>query len=96
MTTSRLTLAVSAALFSALLSIDPAVRAGDAVESSIATSAPLPEPAAAEAGVTLVDAPAPADVTLTITPESGRAPRVVVHRPGYLVALLHGAARSAG
>jgi len=90
-TTSRLTVGVAAALFSALLSIDPSVRAGDAEPS-----APLVEPTAAEAGGTAVAAPAPADVTLTITPEDGRAQRVVVHRPGYLVALLHGSARSAG
>jgi hypothetical protein len=95
MTTSRLTLGVSAALFSALISIDPAVRAGD-VASPLAIAASLPEPASAEAGTTPVSEPAPADVTLTITPESGRSQRVVVHRPGYLVALLHGAARSAG
>ena len=92
--TSRLVLGVSAALFSALLSIDPSVRAGDAAPSPIA--APLPEPAAAEAGITPVGDAVPADVTLTITPEDGRSQRVVVRRPGYLVALLHGAARSAG
>ena len=74
MTASRLTVGVSAALFSALLSIDPSVRAGDAVASPPAIAALLPAPAAAEAGATPVDAPAPADVTLTITPESGRAP----------------------
>ncbi|MEO5729960.1 MAG: hypothetical protein ABI134_16440 [Byssovorax sp.] len=77
-----------------------APRAGATVArdaaSSPTSSAPLPEPAPAEAGITPVSEPAPADVTLTITKESGRSQRVVVHRPGYLVALLHGAARSAG
>ena len=100
MTTSRLTVGVAAALFSALLSIDPKGRAGDAEPSPFAASAPLsvsfPEPTAAEAGITAIAATVPADVTLTITPENGRAQRVVVRRPGYLVALLHGAARSAG
>jgi hypothetical protein len=95
-TTSRFTVGAAAALFSALLSIDPAVRAGTAEASSIAAAAQLPAPAAAEAGITATAEPAPADVTLTITPEDGRAQRVVVRRPGYLVALLHGAARSAG
>lgn len=95
MSTSRFTVGVAAALFSALLSFDPAVRAGDAEAPTIA-AAPLPEPAAAEAGITAVAAPPPADLTLTISPEAGRSQRVVVQRPGYLVALLHGAARSAG
>lgn len=94
--TSRLVLGVSAALFSALLSFDPSVRAGDAAAPSSSAAPPLPEPAAAEAGITPVGDPVPADVTLTITPEEGRSQRVVVRRPGYLVALLHGAARSAG
>ncbi len=93
--TSRLVLGVSAALFSALLSIDPSVRAGDAAAPA-PIAAPLPEPAAAEAGITPVSDAVPADVTLTIAPEDGRSQRVVVRRPGYLVALLHGAARSAG
>jgi hypothetical protein len=35
-------------------------------------------------------------VTLEITAEGSRSQRVVVRRPGYLVALLHGASRSAG
>ena len=96
MTTSRFTVGVSAALFSALLSIDPSVRARDAEPAAIAAEVKLAEPTAAEAGITAVAAPAPADVTLTITPEHGRASRVVVSRPGYLVALLHGASRSAG
>jgi hypothetical protein len=96
MTTSRLTIGVAAALFSALISIDPSVRAGGAEGSAIAIAAPLPEPVAAEAGVTPLAAPAPADMTLEISAEGGRSQRVVAHRPGYLVALLHGAARSAG
>ncbi len=96
MTTSRLTLGVSAALFSALLSIDPSVRAGDAGASAIAAAPAPAEPAAAEAAITPVEGAVPADVTLEITAEGGRSQRVVVHRPGYLVALLHGSARSAG
>jgi hypothetical protein len=95
-TTSRLALGASAALFSALLSIDPSVRASDAAASSITVDPPGAEPAAAEAGITSVDTAAPADVTLEISAEGGRSQRVVVRRPGYLVALLHGAARSAG
>ena len=95
MTTSRLAVGAAAALFSTLLSIDPAVCAGDASPAH-AIDPPAAEPAAAEAGVTPVDAAAPSDVTLEITAEGGRSQRVVVHRPGYLVALLHGAARSAG
>jgi hypothetical protein len=95
-TTSRLAVGAAAALFSALLSIDPSVCAGDAPSSSIEIAPPAAEPAAAEAGITPVAAAAPSDVTLEITAEGGRSQRVVVHRPGYLVALLHGAARSAG
>jgi hypothetical protein len=95
-TTSRLAVGAAAALFSALLSIDPAVRAGDAEPASSSIAPAAAEPAAAEAGVTPIEAAAPSDVTLEITAEGGRSQRVVVHRPGYLVALLHGAARSAG
>ncbi len=95
MTTSRLALGAAASLFSALLSIDPAVRAGDAAQT-VAVDPPAAVPAAAEAGITPIDTAAPMDVTLEISPEGGRSQRVVVHRPGYLVALLHGAARSAG
>ena len=96
MSTSRLAVGAAAALFSALLSIDPSVCAGDAGSPAIAIESPAAEPGAAEAGITPVDAAAPSDVTLEITAEGGRSQRVVVHRPGYLVALLHGAARSAG
>lgn len=95
MTASRLAVGAAAALFSALLSIDPSVCAGDAT-ASITADRPAAEPAAAESGVTSVDTAAPSDVTLEISAEGGRSQRVVVHRPGYLVALLHGAARSAG
>ncbi len=91
MTTSRLAVGGAAALFSALLSIDPSVCAGDVAAASIAL-----EPLAAEASVAPVDGAAPSDMTLEITAEGGRSQRVVVHRPGYLVALLHGASRSAG
>jgi hypothetical protein len=108
MSTSRVTVGVAALLFSALLSIDPAVRAGGTAAPSLSSSlspssvialasaAPLPAPAAAEAGIVAVAAPPPADVTLKVVAEGGRSQRVEVHRPGYLVALLHGAARSAG
>ncbi len=95
MSASRLAVGGAAALFSALLSIDPSVCAGDA-PPAIAVDAPAAEPAAAEAGLASVDTAAPSDVTLEIAAEGGRSQRVVVHRPGYLVALLHGAARSAG
>jgi hypothetical protein len=95
-TASRLTVGVAAALFSALLSIDPSVRAGDAEAPAIAAAPAPAEPAAAEAAITAALGAAPADMTLEITAEGGRSQRVVVHRPGYLVALLHGSARSAG
>ena len=96
MTTSRLAVGAAAALFSALLSVDPSVCAGDAAALSSNANTIAAEPAVAEATVTPVDAAAPSDVTLEITAEGGRSQRVVVHRPGYLVALLHGASRSAG
>ncbi|MEP7124569.1 MAG: hypothetical protein ABJE95_26815 [Byssovorax sp.] len=95
MTPSRLAIGAAAALFSALLSIDPSVAAGDAAPP-FAIDAPVAEPAAAEAVIAAAPAIVPSDVTLEITSEGSRSQRVVVHRPGYLVALLHGAARSAG
>jgi hypothetical protein len=99
MTASRLLLAAGVALSSALLSLDPTVRADASPRNPprpAIPALPAPEVAALEPPVAALDAPPPADVAVEIAPAGDRGHRVTLRREGHLVALVHGEARAAG
>lgn len=100
MSTDRRLLALLAALSSAVVSIDPAVIDG---ASAALPARPIRPEITAPRDLVGNDAPrspaafapAPADLKVEIT-RDGRGHRVVVRRPGHLVALQYGAAHAAG
>lgn len=103
MIASRLALGTVAALVSLLVSIDPAVIAAGHTGAKARPTRPLitaPHDEAAGAGAIRAPAltpaaAAPSDLEVEVSRE-GHGHRVVVRRPGHLVALAHGMARAAG
>lgn len=99
---SRLAVSSFIALSSLMVSLDPAVTAaGHARAPALperpmipALRAPTTPPARAELSPR-AEGPAPADLQVEVTPDA-HGHRVVVRRPGHLVALQYGAARAAG
>src|SRR6185295_12989018 len=98
--TSRLALAFVAALSSAMVSIDPAMIAGAHTRLPARPTRPV-TPATADfsskgaPSEPASRAPAPRDLEVEIT-RDGERHRVVVRRPGHLVAIEHGSVRGAG
>jgi len=97
MSTSRLALPLAAALSSAVVSIDPSVIEGaredlPARPTRPVITAPIDHEVTAAPSAL---AAAPGDLKVEITPD-GAGHRVVVRRPGHLVALHYGRARAAG
>jgi hypothetical protein len=103
MIASRLALGAVAALFSLMVSIDPAVIAAGRAAAPPRPRRPLITASHDEAAAgarALAEpipaaAPAPGDLTVEVT-RDGDGHRVVVRRPGHLVALQYGLARAAG
>jgi hypothetical protein len=98
----RLSLALAAALFSSMVSLDPRVSVPPSPERAprpvIAASKDVaPAPSAAPTPVRALETPPPADLTVEVREDPrGRGHNVVVSRSGHLVALGHGAIRGAG
>lgn len=100
MSAPRLSLAIAAALFSSMVSLDPRVSAPSsplrAPRPVIAASKDA-APARSVAPVTPVSSSPPADLIVEVRRDPrGRGHNVVVSRQGHLVALGHGATRGAG
>src|SRR4029079_12829619 len=88
------------ALSSAMVSIDPAMIAGAHAHLPARPARPVTPSIAAEASKSAPSEPAssaqaPRDLEVEIT-RDGERHRVVVRRPGHLVAIEHGSVRGAG
>jgi hypothetical protein len=99
---SRLAVSSFIGLASLMVSLDPTVTAAGHARAPArpdrrpiaAERAPATLPARADLS-TSTEGPAPVDLKVEVTPEA-HGHRVVVRRPGHLVALQYGAARAAG
>jgi hypothetical protein len=96
-TVPRLAVAASAALFAALPSMDPSVRAADPPPPRpVIAAEPARSPGVAGAPIAALAEPAPPDLSVQVSSQGGGVHRIVVRRPGYLVALMHGWSRASG